>query len=135
MDGKMAASLTLICANQKSNREESSASGDDDKKKDKQAAQILLLRSLAHLALRRHQNCQPIKRDDNGSERIPTCNCCTREPNMSARGKEHRPASGQTQDDTLTRVLTTDKIDNAHLCIRGTNIRQQWQAGIAARIA
>src|SRR5882757_7144057 len=34
MDGKMAASLTLICANQKSNREESSASGDDDKKKE-----------------------------------------------------------------------------------------------------
>jgi hypothetical protein len=74
MDGKMAASLTLIYANQKSNREESSASGEDDKKKDKQAAQILLLRSLAHLALRCHQNCQPIKREDNGSERIPTCN-------------------------------------------------------------
>jgi hypothetical protein len=55
MDGKMAASLTLIYANQKSNREEGSASGEDDKKKDKQAAQILLLRSLAHFALRRHQ--------------------------------------------------------------------------------
>jgi hypothetical protein len=54
---------------------------------------------------------------------------------MSARGKEHRTTSDQTQDDTMARVLTADKIDNAHVCIRGTNIRQQWQAGIAARIA
>src|SRR5262249_34201470 len=115
MDGNMAASLTLIYANQKSYREESSASGEDDKKKDKQAAQILLLRSLAHLALRRHQNCQPIKREDNGSERIPTCDCRTREPNMPAQGNEHGPAGGQTEDETVTRVLTTDKIDNAHL--------------------
>src|ERR1700757_1473082 len=135
MDGKMAPSLTLIYTNQKSHCEKSSASGEDDKKKDKQAAQILLLRSLAHLALRRHQNYQPIKHEDNGGERIPTCNCCTGEPNMSARGKEHRPTGRQAQEETLTRVLTTDKIDNAHLCIRGTNIRQQWQAGIAARIA
>src|SRR6267143_1949201 len=116
MDGEMSARLTLVYADEESDREESGASGNDDKKKDKEAAQILLLRSLAQLVLRRHQNCQPIKCEDNHSKRIPTCNCRTREPNHAARGKEYRPTGGQAQGETMTRVLTADKIDNAHLC-------------------
>ncbi len=135
MKGEMPARLTPVYTNEKSDREESGTSGDDDKKKDKEATQILLLRSLAHFALRRHQNCQPIERKDDESKPIPTCNYCTREPNKAARGKEYRHTHGQSQGETLTRVLTADEIDNAHLCTRVTGIHQQEQATIAAQSA
>src|SRR5262249_6651856 len=81
---------------------------------------ILLLRSGPYFPLRRHQNCQPIKREDNESERVPTGNCCGRESNMSTRGKEYHCSSNQSQGETMSRVLAVDKIDNAHLCSRVT---------------
>jgi len=75
MDGKMAASLTLICANQKIQpRREQRKSGDDDKKKDKASGSDLVAALLAaSCAAASSKIVSPIKRDDNGSERIPTC--------------------------------------------------------------
>src|SRR5215472_7312151 len=116
----MPARLTFVRADQKSDRGKRGACGHHNKKKNKKAAQILLLRSGPYFPLRRHQNCQPIKREDNESERVPTGNCCGRESNMSTRGKEYHCSSNQSQGETMSRVLAVDKIDNAHLCSRVT---------------
>lgn len=127
----MPVGLTLVCADEKSDREKRGTGGDYNKKKNEEAAQIFLLRSLAHFALRRRQNRQPIEREDDDSKRVPTCNCCAREQNMSAQSNECRRTRDQPQGETMVRVQMYGNMSNAHLCSRVTNIPQQWQAAIA----
>ena len=124
----------FVRTDEESDREQRGTGRDDNKKKNKKTAQILLLRYLTYFALRRRQNCQPIKSDDYESGCIPTCNQCVLEPKMSARGKEYRCTGGQSYNETLPRVWTANKIDEAHLGIRLTNIRPQWQAAIATAV-
>ena len=71
--------------------------------------------SFAYFALRCRQNCHPIKRKDNDSDCIPTCNRRTPEPKMSPHGKEHRRTGGQSQNEAMPRVLPRNKIDKAHV--------------------
>src|SRR5438034_9230642 len=109
---------TLFFTDEKSDREERGASGDHNKKENKEAAEILLLGQPAYLALRRRQDCQPIKREDHGRKNVPGRNSCTREPEMSTQRKERRCTGEQSQNQTLARVRTANKIDNAHLWSR-----------------
>ena len=74
--------------------------------------------SFAYFALRCRQNCRPIKRKDNDSDCIPTCNCCTPEPKMSRASKEYQRTGGQSQTEAMPRVLTRNKIDKAHVSDR-----------------
>jgi hypothetical protein len=82
----------------------------------------LLLSQLANLALWCSQDCDPIKRENNDSECVPSSNCCTREPKVASQCKEYRRTGGESQDQALARIRTADNIDNAHLCTRITNI-------------
>ena len=131
MNGEMPARLSLVHADEKSDREESSAGGDHYKQKNEQATQILLLRALAYFPLRSRQNDHPIKGQDHNGKRIPPGNCCAREPKRSARDKEYHHSGCQSHDEAMARVRTASKIDDAHLGNGVTNIRWQWQAAIA----
>ena len=107
--------LTLVNADEKYDCTQRCEGGHHNKKKDKQTAQIFLLRSLAYFALRCRPNCQPIKREDHNSERIPTCNARTPELKTSVVGQEHRHTGSQSQCEAMARVLTPDEIGNAHV--------------------
>jgi hypothetical protein len=75
----------------------------------------LLLRYLAYFAVRCRQNCRPIKRKDNDSDCIPTCNCRTPEPKMSPCDKENQRTGGQSDPEAMPRILARNKIDKAHV--------------------
>jgi len=62
MNNEMPVCVSPFHADEKSDCEQRSGCGDHDEKKDEKAAEILLLRLLAYLPLRCHQNCHPIKR-------------------------------------------------------------------------
>jgi hypothetical protein len=131
VNNEMPARLTLFDADEKSDCEQRSAGGDYNKKKNEEPTQILLLRQLAYFAQRRCQNCEPIKREDRHSERIPTGNCRAGEPKISARNEEYRDTGDQSQKEAVARVWATYEIDNSHLWSRVTKIRQTREATIA----
>lgn len=115
MNGEMPAGLSFVYPDQKSDGKQRGTGGDHGKQKNEEPAQIFLLRSLAYVAVGCHQNHHPGKRENNNGERVPACNQCTCQAKMCARGKEYRRAGSQSQHETMTRVLTTNKINNAHL--------------------
>jgi hypothetical protein len=115
MNEKMPARLPLVRVDKKTNRKKCGAGGGHDKKKNQEAAEILLLRYFAYFAVRCRQNYRPIKRKDNDSDCIPTCNCRTPESKMSSHGKEHRRTGGQSQAEAMPGVLPRNKIDKAHV--------------------
>ena len=115
MNGEMAATLTFVCLNEKSNRKQCGARGDHDKNENQKPAEILLLGYLPYFALRCGQDYHPVKGKDNDSDCVPTCNCRTPGPKISPRGNENRHTGGQSQDEAMPCVLPRNKIDNAHV--------------------
>jgi hypothetical protein len=115
MNDEMATALTPFHADEKSDCEQGSGRSDHDKKENQEAAEILLLRYFAYFAVRCRQICRPIKRKDNDSDCIPTCNCGTPEPKMSPCDKENQRTGGQSDPEAMPRVLARNKIDKAHV--------------------
>ena len=74
-----------------------------------------MLRYLPYFALRCLQNCHPFKRKDNDSDCIPTCNCSTRKPKMSARDKENQHTGEQCQREAVPRIQARNNIDKTHV--------------------
>jgi len=64
------------------------------------------------------QNCRPIKRKDNDSDCIPTCNCGTPEPKVFPCDNENQHTGGQSDPEAMSRVLARNKIDKAHFSYR-----------------
>ncbi len=115
VNNEMPVRLTPFHADEKSDSEQRSGCGHHDEKENQEATEILLLRYLAYFALRCRHYCHPIKRKDNDSDCIPTCNCRAPDTKMSPRGKENRRTGGQSQPEAMPRILTRNKIDKAHL--------------------
>ncbi len=53
---------------------------------------------------------------------------------MATQDKKYRRSGRQSQSETMARVQAWNKIENAHLRSRVTNIRQQRQAAIATAV-
>src|SRR5436853_5555200 len=115
MNAEMAGGLIPFRVDEKSDSEQSSGCGDHDKNENQETAEILLLCYLPYFAPRCRQNCHPIKRKDNDSDCVPPSDGCTPDRKITPCGKEHRRTGGQSKNEAMSRVLSRNKSNNAHV--------------------
>src|ERR1700747_2724338 len=128
MGGEVTAHLPFVYADQETDGKKRGTGGDHHKDKNERTAKILFPRALAQLVMRRHQNGNPVQRQNEKREGVPARNRGGRETNVTAERKKHRRSRGQPDREAMPSVQATGKIDNPHVRCRVTKIRRTWQA-------